>query len=1028
MPTLQVSPTSTDLLQTVADTLGKARRVVVITGAGISTNSGIPDFRSQNGLYSLIQSQYDKAQATSLTQDDEADFETSDRPTKRRKVSTSPSPGPAENVSKQDHSDSDDSNSSGDDTATALDLPKLPPLPSSLFDSTTCDETRTDKDAPIATKSVSPPRRLTRSRASVLREPSRQAKSHSTSSTTTQEYSLSNPGLSATSSQADDPELPDDEGEGDSIHCVPYRTPKKSRLAAMFSSSPLSSPPPILWDPYENTLPSTDISSQIASDSSDDSDADNAEHSVDLFAASQESNTRLRTMKGRDLFDSNIWADPVKTSVFYRFATSLRKKVKDIEPTATHRFIAQLRDVGKLARVYTQNIDEIEKKLGLSTDLSHGAGSRRRRFAKTTAQQQVDEPNGESQQASAEISRNLQTAEVDMKNLQDDAESSERPNQKIAKPTATFDRGVECVFLHGSLSSLRCFLCGKVADWDEDDREGCTLSGEQPECPHCAGAAAARVEKGRRALGVGKLRPDIVLYGEEHPQSDLISPIVQHDLSAGPDVLLILGTSLRVHGLKIMVKEFAKSVHSKGGKVVFVNFTKPSESVWGDVLDFWVEWDCDAWVNDLRERRPNLWLSAEEVQQQEFQRREVIAEKKRESILRRENTMEKKRESMAEKQRLLIENKVPAKNPQSMRNDMQCGAFVVWEIMQSLAKVGERPFDNLVRVVEEAPIRAQETPVPPPVLPDFILRPKPENSISIPTSASENPGVSQTASQVMDIAAEGSTEATVPAKLRASARTKRARKSTPADIQTVSREESENIGTASRHHPSPSSMSKFIQAAGKLPRASDTDQIMRLHALSQPPTPPSPQNTIVLPPAAAPDVSNTSIGAAVKTNPRQRKPKVWYDPTPEKEIRQASKRVLPPPNPSPSLQHFQQQHQQAKHFPGYESRTFPAPISITATGLAPFLEMKPQLSPLQCPSRNIRPAPFIIPEEAFAMRYSDPLGKLGYHTCSERTASTKAEQPTGSTARQDMGHAPSEQLLREEAAQTLAWMQGVRGH
>ncbi len=42
MPTVQVTPATPDLLQDVANTLGKARKVVVVTGAGISTNSGIP--------------------------------------------------------------------------------------------------------------------------------------------------------------------------------------------------------------------------------------------------------------------------------------------------------------------------------------------------------------------------------------------------------------------------------------------------------------------------------------------------------------------------------------------------------------------------------------------------------------------------------------------------------------------------------------------------------------------------------------------------------------------------------------------------------------------------------------------------------------------------------------------------------------------------------------------------------------------------------------------------------------------------
>lgn len=39
------------LLKTVAQVLSKSRRTVVFTGAGISTESGIPDYRSQGGIW-----------------------------------------------------------------------------------------------------------------------------------------------------------------------------------------------------------------------------------------------------------------------------------------------------------------------------------------------------------------------------------------------------------------------------------------------------------------------------------------------------------------------------------------------------------------------------------------------------------------------------------------------------------------------------------------------------------------------------------------------------------------------------------------------------------------------------------------------------------------------------------------------------------------------------------------------------------------------------------------------------------------
>jgi len=1026
MPTVQITPGCFDSLQAVADTLGKSRRVVVITGAGISTNSGIPDFRSQNGLYSLIQSQYDKAQASILAQDEVNDFE-SERPAKRRRTSHDSASAGEDDALAQEGLDIEDAKSA-DGESSAPESPSLPPL-CPLVEDSLREKSIPEQSHPDTGDWPAEPRRLTRSRAVDLPDTTEQHPLRLDLADVCQEAAIPNPGLSTTSSQTDDADSLD-EGR-DSIKCAPYRTPQKARLAAMFSSSPLSSPPPVLWDPYENALPSTDISSQLASDSSDDSDAENIDHSVNFFSASQGSTARLRTMKGRDLFDSNIWADPVKTSVFYRFATSLRQKVKDIEPTATHRFIAQLRDIGKLARVYTQNIDEIEKKLGLSTDLNHGAGSKRRRPAKAVTQQQLEQFRNEGVPQDRGSSQDRGTKGQD--NLLGVGELTKEPeasDAKPSKPTVNHEKGVECVFLHGSLSSLRCFLCGKVSDWDEDDREMCTLSGEQPECPHCAGAAAARVEKGRRALGVGKLRPDIVLYGEEHPQSDLISPIVQHDLSAGPDVLLVLGTSLRVHGLKIMVKEFAKSVHSKGGKVVFVNFTKPSESVWGDVLDYWIEWDCDAWVNDLKERKPSLWLSAEEVQEQDRQRRETIAEKKRESLLRRESTMEKKRESLGEAVHPAVDIvKAPAKNPQSMRNDMQCGVYLAWEIMQTLAKIGDRPFDNLEPVVERPLTRPKETPVPVPTLPAFarILRNEPRLTPAQPTASAESnqpPEISLSAQ--VTIAQEIATKDTPKQTKR-----KRARKSSPANISAngSTKAASDAEEAAPVHQSPPSSIQKFRKAVGNLPRSNDTDPVSRLNVLSRPPTPTPPTAIVPIEPEPTVDHSEVSIVAAVKTNPRQRKPKVWYDPTPTREVKQAAKRVLPPPVPSPTVRDHHGRKQDVAGM--YGTRTSLPSISIETAKPAPFLEVDLQLSPLQCPTRNIRPAPFVIPEGSFPMSFSDPLWKLGYQGFTDRAVNiTMDDIERLAAAKHDLDQAASEQLRREEeAAQTLAsFMTGNHGH
>ena len=361
-------------------------------------------------------------------------------------------------------------------------------------------------------------------------------------------------------------------------------------------SSPLSSPPTILFDPFGQQSYTAGPTGQEEASTHAENNRESSlspSKSSGGFTSSQPmqalgGTSALPRMQGRDLFDQSIWKDPVKTTVFYSFITRLRQKAKEAEPTPSHHFIRQLRDCGKLVRCYTQNIDFIEEKVGLNTTLEKGPGYKGR-FSRQSAGSQQLQHILQASQSPGDIS------DADM-----------------AKIERFSDRGVECVFLHGSLNSLRCFQCSKIADWDEADRENITLAGSQPQCPHCTDAAAARAEKGKRALGVGKLRPDIVLYGEPHPQADRIDPIVRHDIAIAPDIMLILGTSLRVDGLKRIIKEFANAIHFKSGKIIYINFTRAAESTWKDVIDFWVEMDCDGWVSDLKERKPLIWTPLQE--------------------------------------------------------------------------------------------------------------------------------------------------------------------------------------------------------------------------------------------------------------------------------------------------------------------------------------------------------------------------------------------------------------------------------
>ncbi|KAK4205005.1 putative NAD-dependent histone deacetylase [Triangularia verruculosa] len=656
MPTTHVEPGSEALLEEIANSLWKSKKVVVITGAGISTNSGIPDFRSENGLYSLIQAQFDAAEkheAHSSSASDASDSSSEERPTKRRRAScdlSQPTEGselpgqwsqdvPHNSIkieygqcvppAQPESSDSTEGQSAQPATPRETSRPQEDVT---LRDVETSEHAPGPPDHPLedeisygADKLVEPS--LSRGLTPL---PSPRLRVSEAGAETTPGRMTMGPGASFTSSP---PNMP--------LDALRLRS-RADLLAHTRSSSPLSSPPPISYDPYQESPEESSCSSSSGSSRSESEEPSSVSTPLLISQTSygsSSSRTSLPHMKGKDLFDAQIWSCPVKTSVFYTFATTLRNKVRNAQPTTSHRFVSILRDSRKLVRCYTQNIDQLEERVGLSTSLELGAGSRYRFSARagrgagvgrgslkgpeasdlstdSCSQQDSEQPPASQPEldSSQEPKEDVGNIEADGRREQDASGSdssqavpSSQPPSSQSVPTGP-KRGVECVFLHGSLAELRCFVCAKTSTWEDEQRQAETLAGRQPTCPHCAGATAAREEKGKRALGVGKLRPDIVLYGEEHPHAHLISPLVQHDLSLGPDMLLILGTSMRVHGLKVLVREFAKAVHDRGGKVVFVNFTKPPESVWADVLDFWVQWDCDAWVDDLQHRKPALWL------------------------------------------------------------------------------------------------------------------------------------------------------------------------------------------------------------------------------------------------------------------------------------------------------------------------------------------------------------------------------------------------------------------------------------
>ncbi|KAI9484019.1 MAG: DHS-like NAD/FAD-binding domain-containing protein, partial [Benjaminiella poitrasii] len=160
---------------------------------------------------------------------------------------------------------------------------------------------------------------------------------------------------------------------------------------------------------------------------------------------------------------------------------------------------------------------------------------------------------------------------------------------------------IPAIQLHGTMKQVRCTLCSATFDFS-DDYEKQFREGEAPTCPQCETFEAERARQGKRQLAMGTLRPAIVLYNEEHPNGDHIGQLQMTDLKKKPDLMIVMGTSLKIPALKKFIKQAARIIHSKpGGCVVFVNRTSPTKE-WDKVFDYEVLGDSDEWVEIVNKK------------------------------------------------------------------------------------------------------------------------------------------------------------------------------------------------------------------------------------------------------------------------------------------------------------------------------------------------------------------------------------------------------------------------------------------
>ncbi|KAK4154620.1 NAD-dependent protein deacetylase hst4 [Chaetomidium leptoderma] len=148
------------------------------------------------------------------------------------------------------------------------------------------------------------------------------------------------------------------------------------------------------------------------------------------------------------------------------------------------------------------------------------------------------------------------------------------------------------VQLHGGLGKMVCTKCGHLEPFNASLFEG----PEPPLCEKCKEQDQVRTAfAGKRSHGIGRLRPRIVLYNEYNPDEEAIGNVSKADLRRVPDAVIVVGTSLKIPGVRRIVKEMCQLTRSRrDGITAWLNLDpEPQGADFKDCWDFVVRGKCD---------------------------------------------------------------------------------------------------------------------------------------------------------------------------------------------------------------------------------------------------------------------------------------------------------------------------------------------------------------------------------------------------------------------------------------------------
>jgi NAD-dependent histone deacetylase SIR2 len=153
------------------------------------------------------------------------------------------------------------------------------------------------------------------------------------------------------------------------------------------------------------------------------------------------------------------------------------------------------------------------------------------------------------------------------------------------------DLNAKTIRLHGQVDQMRCEICSGVSNFEPQLFQGAIL----PLCQVCVQRNQVRTSNGLREVNIGKLKPDVLLYGNPHPDETQILEAVKDSLKKGPEIVFVVGTKLRIPGTLSIARGLCNASRNRGGVTVWISMEEPSSKL-RSLFDYIFQGDCDAFA------------------------------------------------------------------------------------------------------------------------------------------------------------------------------------------------------------------------------------------------------------------------------------------------------------------------------------------------------------------------------------------------------------------------------------------------